>query len=112
MSTKLNIAQILNKNFALSQDDAIQLLPELTSALEQKSNLEISFDGIEGCSTLFLRALLGEFYLKYGVQVDEFIHFVGISEDDVVKNQLEVLRKRALNPDQYKPIFDNAIGNA
>lgn len=108
----LHIAQLIHKPFALSEDDAQTLLPYIQEAMQKQEEIVISFDGLEGVSTLFLRTLLGEFYLNYGPAVDQFVHFHNLSKDDVIKTQLERLRRRALKPDEYKPIFDNAVGGA
>lgn len=109
---QLNIANSINKKYALSEDDARVLVPALDDAIKHRSEVQVSFSGIEGVSTLFLRTLLGEFYLTYGTEVDHFIHFTDLSADDVISTQLERLRKRALSPEVYRPIFDNAIGGA
>lgn len=113
MSTSLHIASFLSKKFAVSQEDAQKLYPILSNAIETNSPLEISFEGLESCSSLFLRNLLGELYLSFGQRVDEVVKYTGIeSNDETLTQQLERLRKRALNPTVYQPIFEHAIGQA
>lgn len=113
MSTSLQIATVLGKEYAMSQEDADQILPTLESAVSQKKSLNLSFLGLDVCTTIFLNNLLGKLYLKFGVSVDDYIHLSGIPKDDLVLPQrVEKLRQRTLNPDIYKPIFDNAFGEA
>lgn len=113
MITSLHIASFLEKKFAVSQEDAQKLYPVLSEAIINHTPVAISFEGLESCSSLFLRNLLGELYLSFGAQVDEIVKYTGIeSEDDILPQQLERLRKRALNASVYKPIFEQAIGQA
>ncbi len=49
--------------------------------------------------------------MTFGENVDKYIHYSGIENDDLVlPTQLERLRKRALNPSVYRPIFDGVFG--
>lgn len=113
MNQSLHIASVISNKYAISQEDAQQIFPSLEDAVTQQQSIDLSFDGIENCSSIFLNNLLGKLYLAYGEKVDLYIHFTGIDKDDrVLPTQLERLRKRALNPQVYKPIFDNALGQA
>lgn len=113
MNQSLQIVAIIQKKYAISQEDAQQILPSLEEAITKQQPIDLSFDGLENCSSIFLNNLLGKLYLAYGKEVDSYVHFVGIASDDtVLPTQLERLRKRALNPEVYKPIFDNALGQA
>lgn len=113
MNKTLQIVAILDKKYAISQEDAHQILPSLRDAISQQQSIDLSFAGVENCSTIFLNNLLGTLYLTFGGEVDKYIHFSGIASDDtVLPSQLERLRKRALNPEIYKPIFESALGQA
>lgn len=113
MTNPLKIVAILDKKFALSQEDAEKIFPTLEHAIISQESVDLSFNEIENCSTIFLNSLLGKLYLLFGDKVDEYVHFIDIPNDDLVlPNQLERLRRRALNSDIYKPIFDSAIAEA
>lgn len=113
MNTLLHIASVLNKKYAISQEDAQKLYPLLNDAVKSSTPVEVSFEGLENCSSLFLRNLLGELYLTFGTRVDEFVKYTGIEQgDEILPSQLERLRRRALNPEIYQPIFEHAIGQA
>jgi hypothetical protein len=112
MASNLHIAAILQKNFAISQEDAQKIYPQLETAIRTHQPLMLSFEGLENCSTIFLRNTLGQLYLSYGTQVDKFIQITNVPVDDILQYQLERLKERALNYQEYKPIFEQAIGNA
>jgi hypothetical protein len=110
MTKKLHIAKLLDKKFAISQEDAEKISPSIIEAIQNKQILNLSFDSLETCSTIFLRIILGELYLAYGTLVDDYIKLVDIANDDeVLPVRLERLRRRALNPEVYKPIFEQAL---
>ena len=113
MTNPLQIVAVLDKRFALSQEDAQKIFPTLEHAIISQVVINLSFKEIENCSTIFLNNLLGKLYLSFGEKVDKFVHFIDIPNDDLVlPNQLERLRRRALHADIYKPIFDSAIAEA
>jgi hypothetical protein len=113
MTNDIHIASLLDKKFAISQEDAEKISPFIIKAINDKKVLNLSFDSLETCSTIFLRGILGELYLTYGTSVDEYIKLTDITNDDeVLPLQLERLRRRALSPEVYKPIFEQALTEA
>jgi hypothetical protein len=113
MTNNLHIATLLDKKFAISQEDAEKISPFIIQAIKDEQILNLSFDSLETCSTIFLRGILGELYLTYGTAVDDYIKLTDItSDDEVLSLQLERLRRRALSPEVYKPIFEQALTEA
>ena len=110
MSKSLKITTILDKNYAISQEDAYKIFPQLEVAIKTKDPIQLSFEGLENCSTIFLRNTLGNLYLKYGKEVDSSLEIVGLNpSDEILPVQIERLRQRALNSDSYKSIFEQAV---
>ncbi len=113
MTSTINIAKVLNKDHAISQEDARKITPFLEAAVANQKRLRLSFGGIDNCSSIFLRHTLGNLYLRYGTAVEAYIQIVDINPDDeVLPYQLTRLKERALNSGTYKPIFDQAVGLA
>jgi hypothetical protein len=109
MNKSLKIASILEKNYAISQEDAFKILPQLEIAIQKKEKLQLSFEGLENCSTIFLRNTLGNLFLKYGKDVEKSIEITGLNpSDEILPIQIERLKSRALNSDTFRPIFDLA----
>jgi hypothetical protein len=108
MKNSLQIHTVLDKQYAISQEDAEKLYPSLENFIKMDQEVYLSFQDIENCSSIFLNNLLGKLYSTYGERVDKIVHYVDIN-DDVLPNQLDRLRRRALSPDIYKPIFFNSI---
>jgi hypothetical protein len=108
-----HIATILSKNYAITQEDAQKIYPQLAGILSNGQDVQLSFEGLENCSTIFLRHTLGALYLTFGAKVDELVHITGINPDDeLLPLQLQKLKERALNKGSYQPIFEQAVGKA
>ncbi len=90
-------------------EDAALVFPIVETAVIQKKSLDLSFEGMDICSTIFLNSFLGKLYLSFGNQVDQYINFTGFDDDnDVIPNKINRLKKRALNPEAFNEIFNNA----
>lgn len=108
MKNSLHISEILQKNRALSLGDASVLYSQVETSIENKKEIYLSFKDMEICSTIFLNHFLGELYSKYRDKVEDYLHYENL-ENEIIHNKLEDLRKRALKPDVYKPIFESHI---
>lgn len=94
-------------------EDAELVLPLVENAIKQQNEIYLSFEGMNICSTLFLNNFLGKLYLTFGTKVDEYIKFTGFDEEnEAIPNRIERLKKRALDPDSFHTIYQNAIGKA
>jgi hypothetical protein len=109
----LQIAAILHKKYALTQEDAELVFSPLDKALKASQRVDLSFGDLENCSTIFLRFTLGRLYLTYGPKVDEYVSIKDISpENEVLPNQIKRLKERAAHSEQYQAIFNQALGEA
>jgi STAS-like domain of unknown function (DUF4325) len=113
MSQTLTILSVINKKNADSMEDAELVLPIVETAIKHKTDINLSFEGMIICTTIFLNNFLGKLYLNFGTEVDQYVKFTGFDEEnEAIPNRIERLKKRALNQDAYNAIFNNAIGNA
>ena len=113
MSSSIRLINLVNKKNADSLEDAEIVFPIIESAIKQQQKIDLSFEGMDICSTIFLNNFLGKLYLTFGTKVDEFVTFTGFDEEnDVIPNKIDRLKKRALNPEAFKTIFNNATGKA
>ena len=77
MPHALNIIAVIKKNYADSMEDAELLLPLVETAIKNRQKIDLSFEGMNICSTIFLNNFLGKLYLTYGTKVDDFVNFMG-----------------------------------
>ncbi|MDN3657964.1 DUF4325 domain-containing protein [Ferruginibacter paludis] len=113
MTQTLNILSVINKKSADSMEDAALVLPIVENAIATQTNIDLSFEGMDICSTIFLNNFLGKLYLHFGAKVDEYVKFVGFDdENEAIPNKIQRLKRRALNPDAFHEIYNNAIGKA
>lgn len=101
----LQICKLIQKCTALTEEDAETLFPHIKDAIQKNGKIVISFYGIQCVSTLFLRTLLSEIF---AAAVEEVVLFE-YSNNTVIENQIERIRRRMLKPDEYLEVFDKAI---
>ncbi|SJZ67573.1 hypothetical protein SAMN04488128_1011148 [Chitinophaga eiseniae] len=108
MNTTLQMSELLSKNYALTQEDALAMYSPALPIIQNHEEITISFKGMETCSTMFFRYFLGRLFSEFGNQVSELIHFEGI-ENDSIRNQLDLYLERVLGDETYKAIYLNHI---
>jgi uncharacterized protein DUF4325 len=109
MSKILNIVDVLNTQYPMSQEEAQVLYPILEKSILNGSPVTLSFKGVENCASIFLSTLLSRLYASYTTNVDKFIIIADIVPDEnAIEDRIERIRKKALPPEVYFPIFEQA----
>ncbi len=71
---KINVSDILRSTIAAFHNEGLQIFSLLQQQFLIKEKVELSFEGIERCSTQFLNASIGKMYLLYETEmVEEFL---------------------------------------
>ncbi len=71
---KILVSDILNSKIAAFHNEGLQVFPLLEQQLNHREKVELSFEGIDRCSTQFLNASIGKMYLLYDASmVDSFL---------------------------------------
>lgn len=63
---KYKVSDIINSNIAISQKRASIAYDFVSDKIKSKSKVDISFEGIEDCSSLFINYFIGKLYLDFG----------------------------------------------
>lgn len=112
MSKTLNIADILHTQYPVSQEEAQTLYPILEEAILSQTHVILSFKGVENCASIFINSLLGKLYKNYSTKVDDFISLSDIiADENAIEDRIERTRKKALSPEVYRPIFEQAVAH-
>lgn len=70
---KILVSDILKSTIAAFHNEGLQIFPLLEQFYKQGEKVELSFEGIERCSTQFLNASIGKMYLIYEPDVVDSI---------------------------------------
>lgn len=62
---KIFVSDILKSKIAAFHNEGLQIFPLLEQFYKQHNKVELSFEGVERCSTQFLNASIGKMYLLY-----------------------------------------------
>jgi len=86
---KYKVSDIISSDIAISQKRAQIAYDFVSAKIKSKSKIEISFEGIEDCSSLFLNYFIGKLYLDYGNNaVQNFLIITNINSE-ITSNKLE-----------------------
>ncbi len=103
------VRDIINSNLAIYHEEGLILYHLLLKDLEEgKDKAEISFEGIERCSTQFLNACVGKLYLlNEPKKIDGFLSFHYLSP--ILKLKLDEVRENAIHNEQYDSLLTKAV---
>lgn len=114
MNVKLIINEIIRTHTASYWDEAEQIYGYLDQAMSTQKPFELSFQGLETCSTRFLNASIGRLYRTFPKhQIETQLKITGIEVDDrVLPEMIRRAIDKALNPELYSVLREQTLANA
>lgn len=108
---KIIISNILKSNTAAYQDEGHKIYDGIVTLLNSNVSFELSFEGLETCSTLFLNASVGKLYRNFSKElIDFYMKITGIEEDDtIMPKMINRSISKALNVEFYETIRNQAF---
>lgn len=86
---KYKISDIINSNIAISQKKAVIAYNFVEDKIKSNTAIDVSFDNIEDCSSLFLNHFIGKLYLDFGFKkVNDLLSISNVSSD-IIKHKIE-----------------------
>lgn len=92
MTTRLIVTEVIGKSSAILHNDGLKLY-SLIAASAKQGEVEISFEGIEFCTTSFLNASIGKYIQDK--RSEEGLRYVHAPKH--VLEKLQLVRENALN---------------
>lgn len=94
MKNVLNIKNIINNKYAVSTEDAENILLLIKKSLNNNQEIEISFEGIEIVISAFLNRILGDLYAEYSKeQINNLISFSNTNNN--IDDLIELIKETA-----------------
>ena len=82
MTKILKIRDIVGSEYAVSTESGEKILSKMKEILNNKENIEISFEGISIVISAFLNRIIGDLYADYSSEdIDRFISFSNTNKD-------------------------------
>jgi hypothetical protein len=112
MMNKIIIANILNSKSAVLHDEGLLLFKMLNSSISQNKSIQLSFEGLEDCTTAFLNASIGNLYIKHNLEtITTLLSFEGIENQSLLKTKIDRVIQNASDP-KKREIHDDIIHEA
>lgn len=106
---RIEVKHILNGNAAVFHNEGLEVFNAFDGSLQKGEIVQLSFDGIQTCSTQFLNACIGKAYLTFphdflasNLQVVDYKHMT------LFKAKLDNVIDNATNP-KYDQIAGEAL---
>ncbi|NLU96305.1 STAS-like domain-containing protein [Chitinophaga sp. Ak27] len=106
---KIVVSEILKSPIAAFHNEGLEVFSALEQAFKSHQLMEISFEGINRCSTQFLNASIGKMYLLFDPkQIDNLlkINFASLPH---LAEKIEEVKENAINSKEYDSLIENAI---
>ena len=95
------IHSFVGTTFCSSGEDGQKLFNTINKFIEQKTQVELSFENITVLTSSFLNPAIGKLYKEYtSEELNTYLKITNISEDDLIilKNTIETAKQYYENP--------------
>lgn len=108
---KIKLFEILGSKSAIFHAEGLEIFKSISSSLACPEVIELSFEGIENCSTQFLNATIGKAYVNFKYEiVDEYLKIINYDQIPFFKEKLSEVINNAKNSEEFDKIYENAVG--
>jgi len=106
---RIEVKNILNGNAAVFHNEGLEVFNALEGPLQKGEIVQVSFAGIQTCSTQFLNACIGKAYLTFPTNVlAEKLQVIDYDQMTLFKAKLDNVIDNARNP-RYDQIVGEAL---
>ena len=111
---KLVIADCIQSQTAAFRNEGQNVYKVIEQAILNKQPVELSFDGLETCSTQFLNASVGRLYRTFTqAEINSLLTITGILPEDIIlPEMIKRTIDKALNPEQYAELMEKTLAYA
>lgn len=93
---KIIVSDILESKIAAFHNEGLQIFSMLEQQFKQHERVELSFEGIERCSTQFLNASIGKMYLLYNPESVDGILLINPGALSNLLSKVEEVKENAI----------------
>lgn len=107
---KIIVNNILKSPFAAYHNEGLLIYQLIEQELKNMKPVELSFEGVETCSSMFLNACIGKLYLNFPpAQIESLLKYTGTKELKTFNAKLDDVIQNALNSEFHDKLVDEAI---
>ena len=99
---KYKISNIINSNIAISQRKADVAYNFVSDKIKSQQIIEISFENIDDCSSLFLNYFLGKLYLEFGYEIVSKLLIITEVNSSIILHKIQNSIKLGTNENLFR----------
>lgn len=105
----IEVKEIIKSPIAAFHSDGLAVFAHLQNAYSNNKAVNLSFQGVEHCSTQFLNASIGKLYLQFEAAIIDSLLKYDTASIPHLAQKIEEVRENAINSKEYDSLIDNAI---
>lgn len=109
----IHLVSIVGSGICVAPEDADKVFREILKALERGKNVQISFDGVEDLTSLFVNTAIGQLYNKFSEEdLKARLSVVHASPQDLatLKRSIDRAKEYRKNPERFHSATAEALG--
>ena len=115
-SEKIRLFSIVGHGICIDSEDGERVYDLILEALREGKNIEISFDGVEDITSLFLNAAIGQLYdprLGFSEELKNRLSVADISPQNslILKHSVDRAKEYYKNPERFHSATDEILGD-
>ena len=107
---KIIVAEILNSSSAIFHNEGLEIYNHIENEIKNGKPVEISFEGLENCSTQFLNACIGKLYVTFPDKVlVSLLSFIYAPDIPWLEKKVQDVIENAIHSELHDQLLDNAL---
>ena len=112
---KIRLVSIVGHGICIDSEDGERVYDLILKALREDKNVEISFEGVEDVTSLFLNAAIGQLYdprLGFSEELRNRLSVTDISRQDslTLKHSVDRAKEYYKDPERFHSATDEILG--
>ncbi len=112
--TEINLVSIVGDGICVSPDDGEKIFQAIRLALEEGKAVEISFEGVEDLTSLFLNTAIGQLYGEFDEEfLKSRLSVINAADADLVtlKRSVDRAKEYYKDPERFHSVMNEELGH-
>ena len=112
---RVNLASVVGNGICVASEDGEKVYQAILGALRRGKNVEISFEGVEDLTSLFLNTAIGQLYRDF--KEEELRERLSVADDarpqdlETLKRSVDRAKEYFKNPERFHSAANEVLGD-
>jgi hypothetical protein len=105
---EIKISTTLQNSLAIYHEEGLVINKIISNNIREGLKSQVSFVGVESCSTQFLNAAIGKLYLEFEPKLVDSLLSYNFANNNLFALKIKEVRENAINSNHYNSLIDEA----